>query len=216
MAFYLYQASYTADAVKALMSEPQDREAAARKLIEALGGKLHHFFFAFGTNDIVAIIEVDDDKAMAAGGLLVSASGAIANGATTKLIVAADWATSEMSFPAPEADLEPPVVQEHGEVTEQDFARSVDEIRRLSTEQGCLRVLVDTTRQTTPTSASSLYERGAHVATQLQILDLRLAILVEDRLRESHEFFENVAVNRGLKVQVFRDETAALDWLRSP
>ena len=108
------------------------------------------------------------------------------------------------------------LVQEHGEVTEQDFARSVDEIRRLSMERECPRVLADTTRQTTPTSASSLYERGAHVATQLQVLDLRLAILVEDRLREPHEFFENVAVNRGLKVQVFRDETAALDWLRSP
>ncbi len=86
MAFYLYQASYTADAVKALISEPQDREAAARSLIEALGGTLHHFFFALGTNDVVAIIEVPDEKAMVAGALLVSASGATSGGSTTKLI----------------------------------------------------------------------------------------------------------------------------------
>ncbi len=90
MAFYLYQASYTPDAVKALISEPQDREAAAGKMIEAIGGKLHHFFFAFGTNDIVALIEVSDDKAMVAGSLLVAASGAVSGGSTTKLISNAD------------------------------------------------------------------------------------------------------------------------------
>ena len=77
MAFYLYQASYTADAVKALISEPQVREAAAGKMIEAIGGKLHHFFFAFGTSDIVAIIEVPDEKAimtlprLVRGGLMI-------------------------------------------------------------------------------------------------------------------------------------------------
>ncbi len=86
MAFYLYQASYTPDAIKAMIANPQDREAAASKLIEALGGKLHHFFFAFGTNDVVALIEVPDDKAMVACAMLVAGSGALAGGATTKLI----------------------------------------------------------------------------------------------------------------------------------
>ena len=90
MAFYLFQASYTPDAVKALISEPQDREAAAAKMVEGLGGKLHHFFFAFGTNDIVALIEVPDDKAMVAGAMLVAASGATTGGSTTKLISNAD------------------------------------------------------------------------------------------------------------------------------
>jgi uncharacterized protein with GYD domain len=90
MAFYLYQASYTADAVKALISEPQNREAAAGKMIEAIGGKLHHFFFAFGTSDIVAIIEVPDEKAMVAGAMLVAASGATSGASTTKLISNAD------------------------------------------------------------------------------------------------------------------------------
>ena len=59
-------------------------------MIEAIGGKLHHFFFAFGTNDIVAIIEVPDEKAMIVGSLLVAASGAITGGSTTKLISNAD------------------------------------------------------------------------------------------------------------------------------
>jgi uncharacterized protein with GYD domain len=45
MSFYLYQLSYSSEAMKAMITKPSDREAAARKLIEAAGGKLHHLFF---------------------------------------------------------------------------------------------------------------------------------------------------------------------------
>lgn len=86
MSFYLLKASYSTDAIKAMVAEPQDREAAARQIIEALGGKLHHFFFAFGDSDVVAIIEAPDDTVMAAGSMIVSASGSIASASTTKLL----------------------------------------------------------------------------------------------------------------------------------
>ena len=88
MPFYLFQARYTAKAIKAMVDNPQDREAAARPLIEALGGKLHHMFFCFGAEDVVALIEAPDDKAMAAGAMAVGASGAMSAGATTKLMTA--------------------------------------------------------------------------------------------------------------------------------
>ena len=39
MPFYMFQAQYAPSAIKAMMENPQDREAAARPLIEALGGK---------------------------------------------------------------------------------------------------------------------------------------------------------------------------------
>ena len=90
MAFYLFQASYTPAALKAMVENPQDREAAARPLIEAIGGKLHHLFFSFGRDDIVALIEAPDDAAMAAGALAVGASGAFSGGATTKLMTSAE------------------------------------------------------------------------------------------------------------------------------
>jgi uncharacterized protein with GYD domain len=86
MPFYMFQARYTADAFKAMVANPQDREAAARPLIEAVGGKLHNLFFCFGTEDVVAIIEAPDDNAMAAGAMAIGASGAFAGGATTKLM----------------------------------------------------------------------------------------------------------------------------------
>lgn len=95
MAFYLFQASYTPAALKAMVDNPQDREAAARPLIEAVGGKLHHLFFCFGKEDVVALIEAPDDAAMAACALAVGASGAMSGGATTKLMTSSE-ATAAM------------------------------------------------------------------------------------------------------------------------
>ena len=86
MSFYLFQGSYSSASIRAMVGHPQDRAAASRKVIEALGGKLHHFFFTWGSDDFVALIEMDDDKAMIAGSMLVGASGAASSGRTTKLI----------------------------------------------------------------------------------------------------------------------------------
>jgi uncharacterized protein with GYD domain len=90
MAFYLFQASYTPVAIKAMVDDPQDREAAARPLIEAVGGKLHHLFFCFGQDDVLALIEAPDDEAMAAIALVVGGSGAFSSGRTTKLLTSAE------------------------------------------------------------------------------------------------------------------------------
>ncbi len=90
MPFYLFQGRYTPTAIKAMVDNPQNRRDAAAKMIEANGGKLHHLFFCFGAEDVVALIEAPDDKAMAACALLVGASGAMSGGATTKLMTAED------------------------------------------------------------------------------------------------------------------------------
>lgn len=90
MPFYMFQACYTAEAIKAMVDKPQDRAKAATPLIEALGGKLHHLFFCFGKHDVVALIEAPDDEAMAACALTVGGSGAFSSGATTKLMSSAD------------------------------------------------------------------------------------------------------------------------------
>jgi uncharacterized protein with GYD domain len=88
MALYLYQANYSADAVKALVKNPQDREAGARKLIEAGGGKLHHMYFCFGEWDIVARIEAPDDITYAGIAIAVAASGTVSRAQTTNLFTA--------------------------------------------------------------------------------------------------------------------------------
>ena len=48
MAFYLIQAAYSQTGAEHLVQHPQQREEALRKSCEALGGKLHQFFFSFG------------------------------------------------------------------------------------------------------------------------------------------------------------------------
>jgi uncharacterized protein with GYD domain len=90
MPMYMFQARYTAAALKAMVDNPQDREVAARPLVEAVGGKLHHLYFCFGAEDVVALIEAPDDKAMAAGALAIGASGAFSGGATTKLMTSGE------------------------------------------------------------------------------------------------------------------------------
>lgn len=86
MSLYMFQASYTAQAIKALVDNPQNREEAARTVIEAVGGKLLSMYFCFGSADVIAIIEAPDDKTMAAGTMAIGASGAFSHGATTSLM----------------------------------------------------------------------------------------------------------------------------------
>ncbi len=90
MPFYLYQLAYSGDAIKGMVAKPSDREAAARKLIEALGGKLHHMFFAFGQYDVVCLIECPDDTTMMAGAASVASTGTVSASATTKLMTSAE------------------------------------------------------------------------------------------------------------------------------
>ena len=90
MPFYMFQAQYTPAAIKAMMNNPQDREEAARPLIEALGGKLHHLFFSMGSDDVVALIEAPDDTAVMACSMAVGASGAFSAGKTKKLMTSKD------------------------------------------------------------------------------------------------------------------------------
>jgi uncharacterized protein with GYD domain len=90
MSYYLYQLTYSAEAIKAMVAKPSDRKAAATKLVEAAGGKLHHLFFAFGTYDVVCLIEAPDDKAMIAIAAAVGSTGTVSAAATTKLISAED------------------------------------------------------------------------------------------------------------------------------
>ena len=86
MSLYMFQASYTAQAIKALVGNPQNREEAARTVIEAVGAKLISMYFCFGDADVIAIIEAPDDKTMAAGTMAIGASGAFSSGATTSLM----------------------------------------------------------------------------------------------------------------------------------
>ena len=86
MPLYLGRFSYTTDAMKALLSQPQDRSAAAREVAESLGGKLLGFWYAFGEFDAVFLMEAPDNASAAALAMAVGAGGALSELETTVLL----------------------------------------------------------------------------------------------------------------------------------
>ena len=56
MALFMLMGKYSPEALKAILETGSDREAAARKVIEAAGGKLHGFYGMFGQDYNVALI----------------------------------------------------------------------------------------------------------------------------------------------------------------
>ena len=86
MPYYLIQATYSAPAAAHMVQHPQHREQALKKSCQALGGKLHEFFYSFGVFDALGIVELPDNKAAAAFSLSVEASGAVKQIATTVLL----------------------------------------------------------------------------------------------------------------------------------
>ena len=86
MPLYLGRFSYTSDAMKALMDQPQDRSAAAREVAESLGGKLLGFWYAFGEFDGVFLLEAPDNASAAALAMAVGAGGALSEVETTVLL----------------------------------------------------------------------------------------------------------------------------------
>ncbi len=76
MPAYLWQASYTSEGFKGLLKEGgSKRRAAVKQFIEAAGGKLHSFYFAFGEYDVVGIAEFPDQATATAVSLSVNAAG---------------------------------------------------------------------------------------------------------------------------------------------
>ena len=86
MPYYLVQAAYKDTAARALIAHPQSRTEIVRKSCESLGGQLHSLFFAFGEYDVVAILDLPDNKAAAALALGIGATGALSKYRTTVLM----------------------------------------------------------------------------------------------------------------------------------
>lgn len=78
MSKYLFQASYTAEGAKGLLKEGgTSRSQAIAQLTESLGGKLDAFYYAFGEDDVFAIVDLPDHETAAAVSLTVGASGSV-------------------------------------------------------------------------------------------------------------------------------------------
>lgn len=86
MGHYLLQVGYTPDAWKTMVQHPQDRREAIEPMIEAMGGKVESWYFAFGDDDLVAIVSMPDNTDAAAFSLAATAGGACRSLKTTPLL----------------------------------------------------------------------------------------------------------------------------------
>ena len=81
---YLVFASYTAEGIKGVLKDGgTKRRQAAEAALKSVGGKVEAFYFAFGDQDAVVIIDAPDNASVAAASMAIGASGSV----ETKTIV---------------------------------------------------------------------------------------------------------------------------------
>ena len=86
MPLYLSKFSYTPETWARLVGAPEDRRKAAQQYIEAVGGKLHGFWYAFGAYDGYTLWEAPDNVSMATVALAINSGGALSSLETTVLM----------------------------------------------------------------------------------------------------------------------------------
>lgn len=90
MAKYITLFSYSSDAAKAMVHHPSDRAAAAKALVEALGGTVESFYWMQGQHDGVLIADLPDSVSAAALSVAVASTGALVDLETHLLFDHAD------------------------------------------------------------------------------------------------------------------------------
>jgi uncharacterized protein with GYD domain len=75
---YLVQASYTTEGIKGLIADSASgRRADVQTAVKALGGKVDAFYYAFGVDDVVIILDLPDNVTAAAIALTTGGTGAV-------------------------------------------------------------------------------------------------------------------------------------------
>lgn len=75
---YLVQGSYTDQGLEGLLKEGgSSRRAMVEQLAKNMGGKLETFYFAFGSDDFVIILDLPSNTDMAATAMVAQASGMV-------------------------------------------------------------------------------------------------------------------------------------------
>ena len=75
---YLIQARYTTEGIQGLVKDSASgRRADVQAAVKALGGTVEAFYYAFGDDDVVMIVDLPNSIKAAAFGLTTSGSGAV-------------------------------------------------------------------------------------------------------------------------------------------
>ena len=79
MGIFITQGNYTEEAVKGMVDNPEDREAAVAGLMESVGAKLLHYYVTTGEYDFLVVSESNDLKDLIAALMIAGATGGVTN-----------------------------------------------------------------------------------------------------------------------------------------
>jgi uncharacterized protein with GYD domain len=85
---FLYQIKYSPEGLRGLKKDTAaGRMAAAKSAVKSVGGKLESFYFMFGENDVVCIVDVPDNATAAGMSLAIGSTGLVSGSMTPLLTV---------------------------------------------------------------------------------------------------------------------------------
>lgn len=106
-------------------------------------------------------------------------------------------------------------VEVYGRETAEETREYLKAVSAKVLESGVPRVLV-WMRNCRPIFKVEKYRISQFLKVAAANADLRVAFLADsEELRASHEYVELLARQQGAKIRAFRDEAAALQWLRA-
>ncbi len=103
--------SYTGEAWRAMVARPGNRAAAARALLEEIGGQMESFYWMFGEWDGFVVYDVPDAATAAAFSGRVTSSGLIGEFQTQQLLTMEEARQGLEKARAAAAAYEPPGTQ---------------------------------------------------------------------------------------------------------
>ena len=90
MTIYISQGRYTAAAIRAMTTEPEDRSEAIAELLAAVGGRLIGWYLTLGRYDWLIIAEAPDERTLVSTVLAAAAGGSLSDITTTVALSAQD------------------------------------------------------------------------------------------------------------------------------
>lgn len=86
MPIFITQGRYTREAIKGMITKPEDRAEAVSRLVSKAGGRLLNYYVTFGEYDFLLIAEAPSETQMAAV-LMAAGSGGGVSGLRTTLAI---------------------------------------------------------------------------------------------------------------------------------
>lgn len=83
MPIFITQGRYSRDAMRGMVTAPEDRTQAVSKLVEAAGGRLLSYYVTFGEYDWLLITEAPDMQSVSAAVIAAAAGGGATDIKTT-------------------------------------------------------------------------------------------------------------------------------------